>query len=43
MLSRAHARGVGVYELRAKPDSTEIDSLNVSETGDNCTELSQSP
>lgn len=29
----ADARGRGVYELRAKPDSTEMDSLNVSETG----------
>ena len=27
------ATGRGVFELRAKPDSTEIDSLNVSETG----------
>lgn len=27
------ARGRGVYQLRAKPDSTEMDSLNVSETG----------
>ncbi len=39
----ADARGRGVYELRAKPDSTEMDSLNVSETGDYCTKLSQSP
>ena len=39
----ADARGRGVYELRAKPDSTEMDSLNVSETGDYCAELSQSP
>lgn len=29
----ADAKGRGVYELRAKPDSTEMDSLNVSETG----------
>ncbi len=29
----ADARGRGIYELRAKPDSTEMDSLNVSETG----------
>lgn len=29
----ADARGRGVYELRAKPDSTEMDSLNVCETG----------
>ncbi|DBA97285.1 hypothetical protein WJX77_012218 [Trebouxia sp. C0004] len=28
----ADARGRGIYELRAKPDSTEMDSLNVSET-----------
>lgn len=27
------AKGQGVFELRAKPDSTEMDSLNVSETG----------
>lgn len=27
------AKGRGVFELRAKPDSTEMDSLNVSETG----------
>lgn len=26
-------KGRGVFELRAKPDSTEMDSLNVSETG----------
>ena len=26
-------RGQGVFELRAKPDSSEMDSLNVSETG----------
>lgn len=29
----ADGRGRGVYQLRAKPDSTEMDSLNVSETG----------
>lgn len=29
----ADAKGRGVYELRAKPESTEMDSLNVSETG----------
>ena len=38
----ADARGRGVYELRAKPDSTEMDSLNVSETGDYCRTFSQS-
>ena len=27
------AKGRGIFELRAKPDSTEMDSLNVSETG----------
>lgn len=27
------AKGRGVFELRAKPESTEMDSLNVSETG----------
>ncbi|KAK9814268.1 hypothetical protein WJX72_003136 [[Myrmecia] bisecta] len=27
------SRGHGVYQLRAKPDSTEMDSLNVMETG----------
>ena len=26
-------RGQGVFELRAKPDSSEMDSLNVAETG----------
>lgn len=27
------ARGRGVFELRAKPDSADMDSLNVKETG----------
>ena len=27
-------KGQGTYELRAKPDSTEMDSLNVNETGE---------
>ena len=31
--------GQGVFEMRAKPDSTEMDSLNVAETGD----LTQGP
>ena len=35
----ADAKGRGVYELRAKPDSTEMDSLNVSETGMNTQHL----
>ena len=26
---------LGVFELRAKPDSSEMDSLNVNETGQN--------
>ena len=28
------AKGRGTFELRAKPESTEMDSLNVSETGE---------
>ena len=27
------SKGHGVYELRAKPDSSEMDSLNVKEAG----------
>ena len=27
------SRGHGMYELRAKPDSSEMDSLNVREAG----------
>ena len=27
------SRGHGMYELRAKPDSSEMDSLNVKEAG----------
>ena len=29
-------KGQGVFELRAKPDSSEMDSLNVNETGETC-------
>ena len=35
----ADSRGRGFYELRAKPDSTEMDSLNVSETGQSLASL----
>lgn len=28
-----NAQGRGVYRMRAKPDSQEMDSLNVKETG----------
>lgn len=37
------SKGHGVYELRAKPDSSEMDSLNVKEAGELALQPSHSP